>query len=725
MKSIVSSVEIVSSRVRFLLISSFTALMLVASIGLSGCGSGSSGGGGGDTPERQAEPAFDTSSADSRYMIFDMAASASASVSKAVSGGVEGGTVVVTNASGEEIESAWSAVEGRDCAVVVSARAGFCEDISVALKFTGCGVDEVVPVTVGPNPLDAKGDCRADHAFINPYFQCLPPDGEDFEIRDLCGSFGYGEAIFMWGAEIAAASGTIDISRKANLPRTAVPQMRSALAVSGQKLGDPSQEYDVFTMGDMRNIGDFNGDGKADFILTASGSYVRSMSILGMNGNVPQIFAYAGGDSEDSSPALLSGIGDVNGDGLADLFLVIEGKDGTVFALLLGDPDLSGELSPEDVIVLSLPDEMDNWEKFGFLVAEGIGNVNGDKVTRSGKDYPLNDFAISFLKDSKEDPELIVVVYEGSENAAKLAASDWVIESPENGSGSFPTRLFGAAIAGGDVDGAVDEELKMHSEILVGAPSVTSAAAGLVYMYAKDEATGGAKHVATFSSLASAEASAAKAADQGPYNPRVQIALNSPEKGFGAGVAVADIFGDGASEVIIGSPLEGLIRAFSGRLDASAEPAEIGADQAIASFTAGRARLGAQMYAYLEGYAIRNMGDIDNDGIEDLSIFGNLSSVGKEKKPGAIPAPGLNAFMVADEDSVVAGGRGFAFILFGDSSIPEKAAASSAALNLASLRGMKVGPTNDRASIDPMNAPPDTLLFWLLDEWLSDMEPKK
>ena len=138
-------------------------------------------------------------------------------------------------------------------------------------------------------------------------------------------------------------------------------------------------------LGTVRRAGDVNGDGYADVIVGSSlGSYVIYGSDAGQNLGVSSNAGYHSGDYFEMEAgdgfAMLgadaSGVGDVNGDGYADLAVrvgeslyVIYGNDSQ------GQLDLSAGLSSSEVgFEISLEDSGDEVD----MVASSAGDVNGD-----------------------------------------------------------------------------------------------------------------------------------------------------------------------------------------------------------------------------------------------------------------------------------------------------------------------------------------------------------
>ena len=186
-------------------------------------------------------------------------------------------------------------------------------------------------------------------------------------------------------------------------PLTLLPRLAAAQGVDLGNLGDRGFRIDGADAHDYSGVsvsgaGDVNGDGLADLIVGARGAEPgeetnagQSYVIFGKAGSAPVDIAVlgAGGfriegvDAGDFSGYSVSGAGDVNGDGLADLIV------GAAFA----DPDGDG-FAGESYVVFGKPthtsvdlsnlgaggfriDGIDAGDESGWSVA-GAGDVNGD-----------------------------------------------------------------------------------------------------------------------------------------------------------------------------------------------------------------------------------------------------------------------------------------------------------------------------------------------------------
>jgi hypothetical protein len=227
----------------------------------------------------------------------------------------------------------------------------------------------------------------------------------------------------------------------------------------------------------VADIGDVNGDGIPDLAVGApnddSGSenagavWILMMNVEGKVDAWQKVSNSAGGfggslDADDNFGAAITGIGDLDNNGVPDLAVGVPGDDkggadrGGVWILFL---DAEGKVLQEQKIADDTGDfgkNLDDGDRFGSAVAD-IGDMNGDSIP---------DLAVGAPNDD-----------DGSDNAGAV----WILMMKADGkvdgwqkvssnAGGFGVNLdaddhFGAAVTGiGDLD---NSEL---TDLAVGAP---------------------------------------------------------------------------------------------------------------------------------------------------------------------------------------------------------------------------------------------------------------
>ena len=183
----------------------------------------------------------------------------------------------------------------------------------------------------------------------------------------------------------------------------------------------------------VSGAGDVNGDGLADFIVGAFGNDNNGISsgsarvLSGGDGSV--LYNFNGDSANDGFGASVSGVGDVNGDGLADLIVGAFDDDNN------GDDSGSARvLSGSDGGVLYSFDGDRADDLFGRSVS-GAGDVNGDGV---------DDFIVGAVGDNNNGDD--------SGSARVLSGSDGSVLHKFDGDSA--DDFLGFSVSGaGDVNG--------------------------------------------------------------------------------------------------------------------------------------------------------------------------------------------------------------------------------------------------------------------------------
>ncbi len=316
-------------------------------------------------------------------------------------------------------------------------------------------------------------------------------------------------------------------------------------------------------------VGDVNGDGKADFVVGATLADAPGKT------NAGKVYVYSGADgtllyqktadaSGDVFGISVSGLGDVNGDGIPDLIVGAR------------DADAPGKANAGKAYVYSGADGALLYQKTGdaagdsFHSVSGVGDVNGDGVA---------DFIVGAYRfDTPSTTEAgKVYVYSGADGALLYQVTG------DTASDGFA----GSSLSGvGDVNG------DLIPDFIVGAFATVVAGnlnVGKVYVYS------GADGVLLYQ----------KTGDDGAYG------------GFGVSVSgVGDANGDGKADFIVGTSGADP----SGKTDAGKAYTFSGANGApLYSVTGDES---GDLFAN----SLSGVGDVNGDGKSDFIVGANRIS---------------------------------------------------------------------------------------------------
>ncbi len=249
----------------------------------------------------------------------------------------------------------------------------------------------------------------------------------------------------------------------------------------------------------VSGAGDVNGDGHADIIAgapTAGGNTGYARVYSGIDGGV--FHTFSGNGSGEQVGFAVAGIGDINGDGKDDLLVGAPGVSGN--GTLSGQATVYNGLDGSAIHVLDGPEP---YSSFGQSVA-GLGDVSGDNVP---------DFAVGAPNYSGLTPNAgRVIVYSGADGGVLFTLD-----------GTAASDQFGISVAGaGDINGDGIRDL------IVGAPG-------------NDDAGASAGQARVFSGA--------------DGTPLVNIDGLAPYDGLGRSVAgIGDVNGDGFADLVTGAP---------------------------------------------------------------------------------------------------------------------------------------------------------------------------
>lgn len=358
-----------------------------------------------------------------------------------------------------------------------------------------------------------------------------------------------------------------------------------------------SNQVNSYFGSSVASAGDVNGDGFSDVVVGApsyttgaqdgGSAFVFLGSPAGIgNGNPATASAHLSSTfSIDGLGASVSGAGDVNGDGYADIIVghprynVDQGIEGAAFVFLGSSTGVaSATTATAHARVKSSQPEAE----FGFSVS-GAGDLNGDgyaDIVVGAKRY-----------DHGSGNEGAAFVFLGG--ASGIATGD-----PASAAAQIESDQAGAEL-GWSVSGAGDVNGDGYSEIIVGAPNFDAGQPdeGAAFLY-----LGGSLGIQSGSSATAA----------------AQIEANQGNANLGWSVSSAgDVNGDGYSDVVVGAhdfdagqSNEGAAFVFmggpSGVADGSpaSAPAQLEANQGSADF----------------GRSVSGAGDVNGDGYSDVIV---------------------------------------------------------------------------------------------------------
>ena len=367
----------------------------------------------------------------------------------------------------------------------------------------------------------------------------------------------------------------------------------------------------------VSGIGDVNHDGLADVALAAtSGDYVVFGKTDGATVNVADLAAGIGEfqviseNANDFAARSISGLGDVNGDGRAELLVTATGNDaggtdaGAAYVVFGKDDGAVVDLDNVAAGIGGFKIIGENaGDQLGYSIS-GVGDVNSDGVA---------DILVgTYLEDSGgTDAGAAYLVYGKADGGAIN------LDNVAAGSGGF--KIVGENAgdhAGWSVSGLGDFNGDGRADLLIGAPTNdaggTDAGAAYVVFGKDDGATVNLDDVA---------------AGTGGFKIIGENAGNQASYGWGAVSNIDDINNDGHPDLLIASLFDHAVYVVFGKDDGGA----VNLDD-VAAGTGGFKIIGESAGGGIG--SVSDIGDVNGDGRPDL-LIGDYANYSPDPYAGA------------------------------------------------------------------------------------------
>ncbi len=367
----------------------------------------------------------------------------------------------------------------------------------------------------------------------------------------------------------------------------------------------------------VSGAGDINADGYADLLVGApsSSSNGPGAAYLVLGGAAPGSIGlgeadatYLGEAAEDGAGLAVSKAGDVNADGYGDLLVGARHNDE------------GGDLAGAVYLVLGTASP----------ASQALSGAAAKYTGVSRDDYAGTSVAAAGDVNDDGYDDVLVGSFQWFEEGDGAGAAYLILGGsvPRSGSLALADALYtGAANVGRSVSGAGDVDADGYDDMLIGAP----------LSWTSPEGEHGAAHLMLGGSLpGSAAVSAADASYLG----------EADRDSAGCAVAgVGDLNGDGYDDMLIGAVYNDRGGASSGAaflVLGAAAPGSRDLSLADAQYT------GEAEYS-LAGFSVAGAGDYDNDGFDDLLVGAPGYSTGYAYLVLGAASPTPSALLAADE----------------------------------------------------------------------------
>ena len=339
---------------------------------------------------------------------------------------------------------------------------------------------------------------------------------------------------------------------------------------------------------------DVNGDGFADIIIGAccvnnfaGASYViyggDSLASINLgNLSVTQGFSISGAAAYDQSGASVSGAGDINRDGFADVIIGAQGIDSSYV--------IYGNASPSNIDLTSL-NLLQGYLITGGIFVGGAGDINSDGYADViiGNTETNNGAGTSY------------VIY-GNISSANINLNSLSSTQGFSIIGASPNDASGASVSG-----AGDVNKDGFDDVIIGAPNTNNDAGASYVIYG-----GSSSSSINLNNLVAYKGFIINGASGKKIVPSTS--------GDCSGLSVkgaGDVNGDGFSDVIIGAPDANNYAGISYVIYGGTSLYNI--DLNNLGVSQGFSIIGAAPYDQ-SGYSVSNVGDINKDGFDDIII---------------------------------------------------------------------------------------------------------